>query len=79
MCTRGRTTADGRVGEAIRFDLTFDLTTTPVQALVATAGFMYAELARRAPRPAVRCLRVGDGRRRPLGFLSSRPFRQPVP
>jgi AraC-binding-like domain len=34
------------VGEAIRFDLTFDLTTAPVQALIATAGFMYAELAR---------------------------------
>lgn len=34
------------VGEAIRFDLSFDLRTAPVQALIATAAFMYAELAR---------------------------------
>jgi AraC-like DNA-binding protein len=30
----------------IRFDLTFDLRTGPAQALIATAGFLFAELAR---------------------------------
>jgi AraC-like DNA-binding protein len=34
------------VGEIIRFDLTFDLTSPAGQALIATAGFLYAELAR---------------------------------
>ncbi|HEX4258488.1 MAG TPA: AraC family transcriptional regulator [Streptosporangiaceae bacterium] len=34
------------VGETLRFDLTFDLTSPAAQALIATAGFMYAELAR---------------------------------
>ena len=32
--------------EGIRFDLTFDLHSGPGQALVATAGFLYSELAR---------------------------------
>ncbi|GHB73998.1 transcriptional regulator [Streptomyces viridiviolaceus] len=35
-----------RSSEGIRFDLTFDLRGGPGQALVATAGFMYAELTR---------------------------------
>jgi AraC-like DNA-binding protein len=34
------------VGESVRFDLTFDLASGPGQALTATAGFFYAELAR---------------------------------
>jgi len=34
------------VGEVINFDLTFDVSSAPGQALVATAGFLYAELAR---------------------------------
>ncbi|MFD6064898.1 MULTISPECIES: AraC family transcriptional regulator [Rhodococcus] len=34
------------IGEEIRFDLTFDLTSSAGQALVATAGFLYAELSR---------------------------------
>ncbi|QSE80549.1 AraC family transcriptional regulator [Rhodococcus koreensis] len=34
------------IGEEIRFDLTFDLRSSAAQALVATAGFLYAELSR---------------------------------
>lgn len=37
----------------IRFDLTFDLRTGPAQALIATAGFMYTELARPGGLPAI--------------------------
>lgn len=36
----------GRGSEAIEFDLTFDLTSGPAQALMATVGFVHAELAR---------------------------------
>jgi AraC-like DNA-binding protein len=35
-----------RTGEPVRFDLAFDLSDGPGQALLATAGFLFAELAR---------------------------------